>query len=91
MQPGNIQLLQNIEVLRNDNRRRAKRGEKFFGCCIVALLRDFEKKVNETCNTPPRRSFSWLRETQCASDRLSSHDSIVFLVLRQVTEIKREI
>ena len=53
MQPGNIQLLQNIEVLRNDNRRRAKRGEKFFGCCIVALLCDFEKKVNETCNTPP--------------------------------------
>ena len=44
MQPGYIQLLQNIEVLRNDNRRRAKRGEKFFGCCIVALLRDFEKR-----------------------------------------------
>ena len=53
MQPGYIQLLQKIEGLRNDNRRRAKRGEKFFECCIVALLRDFEKKVNETCNTPP--------------------------------------
>ena len=34
MELGNIQSLQIVEFLENDNRRRAKRGEKFLGVAL---------------------------------------------------------